>query len=313
VRQLGQSVQDESRNRTFTSKQVGWRYQSRRWRYCWNSASWETYLTDAENSETAGNNRGGDDSDINNEEDLCLSFIESFETPHNLSSEADKNTSLSVKKIDQALSDDEFLDIDVWTASLASDHFHLQEDVAQSSRKQSLSSRMSNSTLPIEDEPMTAMVTPEIWDSHKRKTDTVGLNEGDRAGIYGKAIFTSTSTCLIILQNTHSKFSIISKSMTGSINRSSNQPSNLAMGETRIQTSCRSERPSSYWASRCWLFRNWVGTIRSVRRRMSVQVSAHVSIVVGTPDNSRRLDRNQRYRWGQNRHRWSWSFSIEEA
>ncbi len=313
MRQLGQSVQDESRNRTSAAKQVGWRYQSRGWRYCWNSASWETYLTDAGNSETAGNNRGGGDSDTNNEEDLCLPSIESFGTPHNLSSEADKNTPLPVEKIDQALSDDEFLDIDAWTASLASDHFHLQGGAAQPPVKQSLSSRMSNPTLPTEDGPMAAMATPEIWDSHKCKADTVGLNEGGRVGIYAKAIFTSTSTCLIILQNTHPEFSIIPESMTGSINRSSNQPSNLAMGGTRIQTSCRSGRPSSYWASRYWLFRDWVGTIRSVRRRVSVQVSAHVSIVVGTPDNSRRLDRNRRYRWGQNRHRWSWSPSIEEA
>ncbi len=61
---------------------------------------------------------------------------------------------------------------------------------------------------------MATMVTLEIWDSHKRKADTVDLDEGDRARIYGKAIFTSTSTCLIILQNTHPKSSIIPKSMT---------------------------------------------------------------------------------------------------
>ncbi len=311
--QLEQSVQDESRNRIFTSKQVDWRYQSWEWRYCWNSASWETYLTNAENSKTTENNRDDDESDISNEKDLCLSFIESFEISHNLSFDVDKNTSLSVKKIDQALSDDEFLNIDVWTVSLASDHFHLQEDVTKSSRKQSLSSRMSNSTLFIENESMMTMITLEIWNSHKRKTDTVDLNEGDRVEIYDKTIFTSTSTCLIILQNTHSKFSIISKSMIESINQSSNQSSNLAMSETRIQTSCRSERSSSYWASRYWLFRDWVSTIRSVRRRMSVQISAHVSIVVDTPDNSRRLDHNRRYRWEQNRHRWSWSFFIEEA
>ncbi len=218
-----------------------------------------------------------------------------------------------MKKIDQALSDDEFLNIDVWTVSLASDYFHLQEDVTQSSRKQSLSSRMSNSTLSIENESMTTMITLEIWNFHKRKTDTVNLNEGDRVEIYDKTIFTSTSTCLIILQNTHLKFSIISKSMIESINQSSNQSSNLAMSETRIQTSCQSERSSSYWASRYWLFRDWVSTIRSVRRRMSVQISAHVSIVVDTPDNSRRLDRNRQYRWEQNRYRWSWSFFIEEA
>jgi len=93
---------------------------------------------------------------------------------------------------------------------------------------------MSNLTLPIKNESMATMATLEIWDSHKRKADTVDLDEGDRARIYDKAIFTSTSTCLIILQNTHSKSSIIPKSMTGSINRSSNQSSNLAMGGTRI-------------------------------------------------------------------------------
>jgi len=81
---------------------------------------------------------------------------------------------------------------------------------------------------------MATMATLEIWDSHKRKADTVDLDEGDRARIYDKTIFTSTSTCLIILQNTHSKSSIISKSMTELINRSSNQSSNLAMGGTRI-------------------------------------------------------------------------------
>ena len=47
----------------------------------------------------AENNRNDDDSDINNEKYLCLSFIESFENPHNLSLEVDKNTSLSLKKI----------------------------------------------------------------------------------------------------------------------------------------------------------------------------------------------------------------------
>ena len=41
---------------------------------------------------------------------------------------------------------------------------------------------------------------------------------------------------------------------------------------------------------------------RSVRRRVSVQVSADVSIVVGTSDNSKRLDSDRRYRRGQNRH-----------
>ncbi len=31
---------------------------------------------------------------------------------------------------------------------------------------------------------MTVMITSEIWDFHKRKADTVGLNEGGRAEIY---------------------------------------------------------------------------------------------------------------------------------
>jgi len=152
---------------------------------------------------------------------------------------------------------------------------------------------------------MAAMATPEIWDSHKRKADTVGLDEGGRVGIHGKAILTSTSTstCLIILQNAHPEFFIIPESMTESISRSSNRPSNPAMGRTRIQTSCRPGRPPSYRASRYGLFRDWVDSTPSVRRRMSVQVSAHVSIVVGTSDKSRRLDRDRRYRRGQNRHR----------
>ncbi len=162
---------------------------------------------------------------------------------------------------------------------------------------------MSNPTLPTEDGPMAAMATPEIWDSHKCKADIVGLDEGGRVGIHGKAILTSTSTCLIILQNTHPKFSIIPESMTQSISRSSNRPSNPAMGRTRMQTSCRPGRPPSYCASRYGLFQDWVDTTPSVRRRMSVQVSAHVSIVVSTSDKSRRLDRDRRYRQGQNRHR----------
>jgi len=183
--------------------------------------------------ETARNNRGGGDNDTNNEEDLCLPFIESFGTPHNLSPEVDKNTPLPLENIDQALSDDEFLDIDAWTASLALDHFHLQGGAAQPPVKQSPLSRMSNPTLPTEDEPMATMATSKIWDSHKRNAYTIGLDEGNRVRMHGKAIFTSTSTYLTILQNTHLEFSIISKSTTGSISRSSNQPSNLAMGRTR--------------------------------------------------------------------------------
>ncbi len=182
---------------------------------------------DAENSERAGNNRdgGGGDSDTNNKEDLCLPSIEPFGSSQNLSSEADENTSLPLEKIAQTLSDDDFLDIDgflrpVW--------------------------EMPNPTLPIDDEPMSATVIPEICNSPKRKADTVDLNESGIVRIHGKAIFTSTSTCLIVLQNTHPEFSITP----------SNQPSDLAMGGTRTQISCRPGRTSSYQANRYWLFRD---------------------------------------------------------
>lgn len=43
---------------------------------------------------------------------------------------------------------------------------------------------MLNLTFSIEDEPVAAIVTFEIWDSHKCKADTVDLDEGGRAGIY---------------------------------------------------------------------------------------------------------------------------------
>jgi hypothetical protein len=66
----------------------------------------------AENSERARNNRGDGDSDITNDEDLCLPSIEPFENPRNLSFETKKNTPLPLEKIDQALFDDEFFDID---------------------------------------------------------------------------------------------------------------------------------------------------------------------------------------------------------
>ncbi len=221
-----------------------------------------------------------------------------------------------MKEIDQALFDDEFFDIDDFlrfpracAASLASEKSQLCEGVAQPPMKQSPLSRMPNPMFPTNDEPMAATATLKVWDSPKRKANTVNMDEGSRVKIHGKAIFTSTSTCLTILQNSHSKFSITSES----ISHLSNQPSNLVMSGTRIQTSCRLGRSSSYWASRYWLFRDWVGSTPSVRHRLSVQVSAHVSIVVGTSDNSRRLDRDRRYRWEQNRHRWSWSPSIEEA
>ncbi len=175
--------------------------------------------------------------------------------------------------------------------------------------KQSSLSRISNSMFSINDESMIATITLKIWDSLKRKTNTVNMNEDSRVKIHDKTIFTSTSTCLTILQNSHLKFSIISKS----ISHLSNQSLNLMMSETRIQTSCWLECSSSYWASRYWLFRNWVSSTSSVRHRLSIQISAHVFIVVSTSDNSRRLDRDRRYWWEQNRHQWSWFLFIEEA
>ena len=203
----------------------------------------------AENSERAGNIRGDGDSDTKNGEDLCLLSIEPCESLRNLSSEIEKNTSLPLEKIDQALSNDEFLDIDdiddflrpawAWTASLASEQPQLQGGAAQSPVEQSPSSRMPNPTLPTDDNPMAATATPEIWGSPKRKADTVALDEGGRVGIHGKAISTSTLTCLIILQNTHLNFLITPESMTGSISRSLNKSSELAMGGTITQTSCR--------------------------------------------------------------------------
>ncbi len=300
-------IHDKSKNRTFVSNSDDWRYQSREWRYCWNSASWEIHLITAENSIRAENNRDDDDSDINNEKDFCFSFIKSIESSHNLLFEIEKSTSISSKKIDQVLCHDEFLNVDeflllveLWTISLTSDQSQLQEDVAQSLMKQSSSWRMSNLTLFTDDESMTATITLKSWDFLKRKTDTIDLNEDSTVKIHDKTVFTSVSTCLIILQNVHLNFSITSKSMIDSISRSSNQSWNLAMNETRTRTSCRAERSSSHWASRYWLFRDWVSTIS---HRLSVQISANVSIVVGTSDNSRRLDRNRWY-W------WSWSFFI---
>ncbi len=256
-------IHDKSENRTFVSNSDGWRYQSRGWRYCWNSASWEIHLITAENSIRAENNRDDGDSDINNEKDFCFSFIESIESSHNLLFEIEKSTSISSKKIDQVLCHDEFLNVDeflspvgFWTISLTSDQSQLQEDVAQSSMKQSSSWRMSNLTLSTDDESMTATITLKSWDFLKRKTDTIDLNEDSTVKIHDKTVFTSVSTCLIILQNVHSNFSITSKSMTDSISRSSNQSWNLAMNETRTRTSCRAERSSSHWASRYWLFRD---------------------------------------------------------
>ncbi len=320
MRLMRQVIHYESENRIFVSNSDDWRYQSREWRYCWNSASWEIHLITVENSIRAENNRGDDDSDINNEKDFCFSFIKSIESSHNLSFKIEKSTSISREKIDQVLSHDEFLNVDeflslveLWTISLASDQSQLQEDVAQSSMKQSSSWRMSNLMLSTDDESMTATITLKSWNFFKRKSVTIDLNEDSRVKIHDKTVFTSVSTCLIILQNVHSNFSMTSKAMTDSISRSSNQSWNLAISETRTRTTCWAECSSSHWASRYWLFRNWVSTISSVRHRLSVQISANVSIVVGTSDNSRRLDRNQWYRWEQNRHRWSWSFFIEET
>ena len=169
----------------------------------------------------AENNRDDNDSDITNEKDLCLSFIESFENSCNLLFEIKKNTSFSLKKIDQALFDDKFFNIDdflrlfrVCAVLLASEKSQLCEDVTQSSMKQSSLSRMSNSMFSINDESMIATITLKIWDFLKRKANTVNMNEDSRVKIHDKTIFTSTSTCLTILQNSHLKFSIISKSIS---------------------------------------------------------------------------------------------------
>jgi len=202
----------------------------------------------AENSERAGNNRGGGDSGTTNDEDLCLPSIEPFGNPRNLSSETEKNTPLPLEEINQALFDDEFFDIDNFlrlpracAASSASEKSQLRGGAAQPPVKQSPLSRMPNPTLPTNDEPMAATATSEVWDSSKRKADTVDMDEGSRVRIHGKAISTSTSTCLTILQNSHSEFSIIPES----ISQLSNQLSNLAMGGTRIQTSRRPGSPPS--------------------------------------------------------------------
>ncbi len=107
----------------------------------------------AENSKRAENNwdDDDDDSDINNKKDLCLSFIKSFESFQNLSFKVDENTSLSLEKIAQTLSDDDFLNIDeflrlVW--------------------------EMSNSMLSINDKSMSTMIISEICDSSKRETQS---------------------------------------------------------------------------------------------------------------------------------------------
>ncbi len=66
---------------------------------------------------------------------------------------------------------------------------------------------MPNPMLSTDEEPIAAMATTEILDSPKRKADAVGLHEGGKVRILGKAISTSTSTCLTILQNAYLKFS----------------------------------------------------------------------------------------------------------
>ncbi len=107
----------------------------------------------AENSKRAENNRddNDDNSNINNKKDLCLSFIESFESFQNLSFKVNKNTSLSLEKIAQTLSDDDFLDID--------EFLHLVWE-------------MSNSTLSINNESMSTTIISEICDFTKRKTQS---------------------------------------------------------------------------------------------------------------------------------------------
>jgi len=42
--------------------------------------------------------------------------------------------------------------------------------------------------LPTDEEPIAVIATTEILDSPKRKADTVGLHEGGRVRILGKAI-----------------------------------------------------------------------------------------------------------------------------
>lgn len=166
--------------------------------------------------ETQRHEKLDDDRDTNNVKDLCFPFIEDFESLCDLSFETEKNTFHSLKNLNQGLSDDEFLDIDdvldlvsVWTAEQP----HFKDDVAQSSMKQSSSLRMSNSMLSVDEEFIVAMITTKILNSFKRKTDTVDLHVDDRVRILNKTIFTSTSTCLMILQNAHLKFSMTSMIM----------------------------------------------------------------------------------------------------
>jgi len=96
--------------------------------------------------------------------------------------------------------------------------------------KQSPLSRMPNLVFSTNDEPIIASTTLKAWNSPKRKTDTIDMNEDSKVKIHDKAISTSTSTCLTILQNSHLEFLIILEL----ISYLSNQSSNLVMGETRI-------------------------------------------------------------------------------
>ncbi len=186
----------------------------------------------AENSKRAENNWDDDDNDITNEKDLCLSFIKSFKNSRNLSFEIEKNTSLSLKKIDQALFDVKFFDIDdflrllrVCAVSLASEKSQLCKDVTQSSMKQSSLSRMSNSMFSINDESMIATITLKVWNSLKRKTNTVNMNEDSRVKIHEDYIHFNfdvfnnlTEQSLEVLNNIK-----INKSFIKSIFESSNE------------------------------------------------------------------------------------------
>ncbi len=211
ARQVKQIFRDESSDRISASNQADWENQSREWRYFWNSASWEIHLTNAEDSKRAENNRDDDDSNINNEKDLYFSFIESFRSHRISSCEIEKNTFFSLKKrIDQALSDDEFLDIDqffrsdsswtvmsVFVSQLTSDQSQLQDNVAWSSIIQSSTSMTVNSNLSLNVESMKTMTTLKIWDSFKHKADIAGSNESSEVEIQNNVMYASSSTYLM--------------------------------------------------------------------------------------------------------------------
>ena len=67
---------------------------------------------------------------------------------------------------------------------------------------------MLNLTLFINDKSMLITIILKIYDFLKRKTDIIDLNENDRVRIHDKTTFTLILTCLIVLQNTYSKFLI---------------------------------------------------------------------------------------------------------